>query len=465
MKEIPWKNFDPKIQFLAASARVRPEFMLAYATAALGGVSGIRSSIQGLIGEERHPSLSLLVVAEQPSRADALTACVVEPLRSIQDRNRNSNRACGATMRPSGHLPVGKQTDTILKELLSPASDDDGHIRKAREEYAAETRRCLNSSFMIAPSPATFARLRTELRDGHGLIFDPRARILREAFGTGKDRSKWQHLLRSISDGSDFGAEEDASVRSEVFSSRFTQRSPFLFHVSARQLEQWWDEDLLSHVRYSAILLPAAKIPRMKASYLSHGADAVRHFKSAVREAIDLRYSGEGIRLDCEFGQLFHREFFSDVETFNDRLDDLPESFHERSHGLLGLPLKLAWTAQLLESPNKKSIGSYAISAITAANWCLDQHVELIRAHDEAAEKQKLIQDARRIFARIQKKAPCSFRDVYRGTNSQRRSDVEPAVELLQSENVVTVRGNRIELLEQDTLPEWLSEVCDSKLN
>ncbi|MDX1331196.1 MAG: hypothetical protein R3317_11315, partial [Burkholderiaceae bacterium] len=49
-KDIPWKDFDPKIQFLAASARVRPEFMLAYATAALGGISGIRSSIQGLVG-------------------------------------------------------------------------------------------------------------------------------------------------------------------------------------------------------------------------------------------------------------------------------------------------------------------------------------------------------------------------------------------------------------------------------
>lgn len=465
MKEIPWKSFDPKIQFLAASARVRPEFMLAYATAALGGISGIRSSIQGLVGEERHPALSLLVVPEQPSRTDALTACVVEPLRAAQDGNRSSNRACGTKLRPSERLPLGRQADTMLSELVNTTSDDDGHIRKMREEYAAETRRCLNSASMIAPSPASFARLRTELRDGHGLIFDPKARILREAFGTGKDRLKWQQLLRSISDGSDFGAEEDSSVRSEVFSSRSTQRSPFLFHVSPRQLEQWWDEGLLCHARQSAMLLPAAKIPRMKASFIGQGADAVRHLKGAVREAMDLRYSGKGFRLDCEFGQLYHKEFFSNVEAFHDRIDDLPESYHDRCHGLMGLPLKLAWTAQLLESPDKKSTGSYAVSAVTAANWCLDQHIELIRAHDEAAEKRKLIQDARRIFARIQKKAPCSFRDVYRGTNSQRRSDVEPAVELLQSENVVTVRGNRIELLEQDTLPEWLSEVCGSKLN
>jgi hypothetical protein len=42
---------------------------------------------------------------------------------------------------------------------------------------------------------------------------------------------------------------------------------------------------------------------------------------------------------------------------------------------------------------------------------------------------------------------------------------VEPAVELLQSENVVTVRGNRIELSEHENLPDWLTEVCGPKLN
>jgi len=465
MKEIPWNDFDPKIQFLAASARVRPELMLAYATAALGGISGIRSSIQGLVGEERHPALSLLVVPEQPSRSEALTSCVVEPLRATQDNTRSRNRASGGKLRPTDHVPLGRQSESILKELLNTTSEEDGHIRKAREEYAAETRRCMNSSFMISPTPSAFARLRSELRDGHGLVFDPRARILRESYGDGKDRAKWQHLLRSTIDGSDFGAEEDGSVKSEVFSSRFTQRSPFLFHVSPRQMEEWWDENLLSYACQSALLLRASKIARMKRSYLSRGADAVRHLQGAVREAMDLRYSDQGFRFTCEFGQLHHSEFFAHVEAFNDRIDELPESLHDRCHGLTGLPMKLAWTAQLLESPNTKALGHYAVSAITAANWCLGQHVEILRIHDEAAEKRRLIQDARRIFARIQKKAPCSFRDVYRGTNSQRRSDVEPAVELLQSENVVTIQGNRIELLEQENLPDWLSEVCESKLN
>lgn len=465
-EEIRFESFGRTVQYLAASCKVRPEAMLAYVTSALGNIFGPSAAMKDVAGRSAPPSLSLSLVARHPSRAELMALSVMPPILDLQQRKSNS--VAGKfweffDYRKPHEVPCELEPAKPIGGIRLGRGEDPRSATQHEVDYVKEGLRYRKTLVMTSPSPRAFERLRAELDQGVGLVFDPSGRLLEKAASSSPGNSAdWQNLLDKILSARGFGFDEDDLEDSTLFSTHPPIRLSLLSHLSPELLEINWQSNSTRKLVASSIIVPTAPIQ----PYPFETVRLARVAHSRIAKVVeDFGRSGQQAPVfTCEN---VSGEFQEAVDRFEERIESLPTRLRIRCSGLVGLPLKLYWASQILDGEDLDPHSSVSRGAIESARWCLDQHLAILRQYDSLLEERELIRQARPILEKLLVKAPCTYRDIYRGRNSQRRSEIEPVIDFLSREGIVSVSKNLIELNACDTLPEWFDAGggCDGGMN
>jgi hypothetical protein len=456
-----WGLYGHTVKCLSAGADVRPELLLTYMCSVLGGLAGPSSRLAGLLGEAHRPAQSLILCSTNPGVARTLEQLAVEPVNFINDSGRRSSQILDPAFYDEANRAPMSKVSTALKTLNSTAEGSDMDARDAPEAQRTlfKRRQDYQPSVMItSPRPETFDKLRGSVFDEHAFVFDPGATLIRNSIQTHPDSKKWRELFAKIVEGARGGIDLPAgSHRGEVLNDVLRTRTPFLQH-----LEQGLVGEMILHPVGACALEVAALLPaeRFRCSvspqHLMRAKEALRDYRGAMHGILNSRRDNSGAVLELMQPDV---AFNRGVCEFEDKLDGLPFNIQRFCLGLYGLPHRLLWTALVLDDPKARSASRFVPGVLAAANWCVDQQVQLIRTALAKHERQRLLEAAAEMYTKIAERAPCKKWDVFRGYNDQRKSSHEPVLEFLCAESLVSKNGSRLELTDEK-LPFWLAARC-----
>jgi len=461
-----WDLFGDTPRFIAAGLRLRPELTLAYMASTLGGLSGPFARMNGFLGERHHPALPLVLSVRHPGRARHLEQLTIDPALNFDEWNRRKSQVLDPTHFHEHH---GYEASAIRQENIGLLDALDASFRDADKIAAAETtllrhRQHFQPAVMLtAPDPKTFDEVRGAVFDESPLVVDTGGRLIRNATLPHPEQRSWQSLLERIIEGARGGIDQPAGKGSPDTLSRVRRtRTPFLLHLPSELSGHTLMHPASANVFEVALLLPTTGIDGRLVSSKANfqlARRAVQQYREALNQVLWSRMDNSGVAF--ELTQPIP-ELLDGQDELHDRIDGLPSAVRRSCGGLANLPLRLLWTSLLLDDPQAKRVQSFVPGALQAARWCVDSQIELVTTALEAEERREQEEAAALMLRKLGEipALPCKFADIARKYRHQRRELLEPTLQFLSDEKLVSWKPdlNQIDLCDCAQSPEWLDQ-------
>lgn len=460
-----WDKFGATPRFIAAGLRIRPELTLAYLASTMGGLAGAFARIDGFLGERHHPALPLVLAERHPSKARSLCQLATGPANHYSDWERRKSQALTPELFEMHHNKMGSEIRQLNLRLLDELDKDfknKSAIAAERSDLLRHRHNYQPSVMLTAPDPKTFDQLRGSVLDEHPLIVDSGGRLIRNTILPHPKRKEWEALLERITEGARDGIDLPAGEGSpETLDNARRMRSPFIIHLPHELAGPALLHPGVSNLFEVGILLPTEGIGgSLVWSDKNFGSarKAVENYQASVNELLWSRRDNSGVAFTATQPI---PELIEGQDKLHDQIDGLPTQVRRYCSGLIDLPLKLLWTALLLDDPKGKHVGQFVPCVLQTARWCVDRHVELVTRSLEEEQRRELEESAWVMFRKLGElqHRPCKFADLARKHRFQSRNLLEPVLRFLCDEGLTTwdPEKNQIDLLECHSPPEWLS--------
>jgi hypothetical protein len=470
-EQINWNLFGETPRYLAAGLGMRPEPVLTYLASTLGGLAGPFARMDGFLGESHSPALPLILAVRHPGRARHLEQLAVEPVTHFNDWRRRHTQALFPDMFEKHHAFQGSKVKQVHLGLLDALDNELGvgdKIASNRTTLLHYRQNHQPSVMLTAPDPRTFDELRGSVFDENPLIVDTGGRLVRNAIQPHPRQKDWQALLERIVEGARGGIDQPAGPGGlDTLSSARRTRTPFLFHLPAELTAQTLLHPASANLLEVGVLLPteriAGRLTPTAANY-QQARQLLGRYQDAVNRVLWSRLDNSGVVLALiqPIGELIEGQ-----DELEDRLDDLPSHIRRYCGGLYGLPLRLLWTALVLDDPKARNARALVPGVLQTARWCIESQITLITEALEAEQRRELEAAAVKMLEKLIKlRLPCKMAELQRKYHHQRKELLEPALVFLRDEGLATwdPQQNRIDLLPCGSPPEWLAALAPSSV-
>jgi len=459
-----WNLFGETPRYIAAGLRIRPELVLAYATSVLGGLAGAFARLDGFLGERHHPALPLVLADRHPSKARSLCRLATEPVLHYSDWERRKVQALDPELFQLHHSQRGaavSQSNLRLLEALGQSFGDENAIAAERSDLLRHRLNYQPSVMLSSPEPGTFDALRGSVVDEHPLIVDTGGRLIRNAVQPHPKQREWQALLERITEGARDGIDLCAGEGSpETLSKVRRFRSPFLIHLPHELVGHALLHPVAANLFEVGVLLPTEGIDGSLVwsdTNFEIARKVVGKYRDALNEVLWARRDNSGVAYTAARPI---PELIEGQDKLHDRIDGLPSEVRRYCAGLIDLPLRLLWTALLLDDRKGRNVAQSVPGVLQTARWCVERHIELVTETLEAVRRRELEEAAvlmLRKLAELQH-LPCKFADLARKYRFQSREVLEPILGFLCGEGLTfwDPAQNRIDLVECHAPPQWL---------
>ena len=458
-----WKVFGATPRYLAAGLRVRPELLLTYMASVLGGLAGPFARMSGFFGEQHSPAIPLTLAVGHTGRARHLEQLAVEPATRFDDWNRRKVQAFDPKWFEEHHRFEGcrvRQAQLGLLEELERELPDQDRIAGDRNILLRHQQNRQAVVMLTSPDPKTFDQVRGSVFDESPLIFDGGGRLIRNAILPHSKQADWQQLLERILAGARQGMDQPVGPsRVETLDSTRRTRTPFLFHLPRELTGMALLHPATANLFEVGLIVPTETIStHLIPSEENHATarQCLGRYQNAVNEVLWSRLDNSGVMMSLAKPL---PELIEGQDELEDLLDSLPSMIRRYCGGLHDLPLRLPWTALLIDDPKAENAVNFVPGVLATARWCIDRQVGLIRDALEA-EKRRELEDAAALMWRklCDLGRPCKLGDLQRKYHDQRRERLEPILLFLEEHGLATwdPLQNQIELRLPDIRPEWL---------
>ena len=461
-----WDLFGATPRFIAAGLRLRPELTLAHMASTLGGLSGPFARMTGFLGEYHHPAVPMVLAVSHPGRARHLEQITIEPALYFDEWKRRKSQALDPT---HFHQHHGYEASVMRQENIGLLNALDSSFKDADKIAAAETtllrhrQQSQPSVMLTAPDPKTFDQVRGAVFDESPLVVDTGGRFIRNATLPHPEQRSWQYLLERIVEGARGGIDQLVGASSpDTLSKVRRTRTPFLVHLPSELSGHALLHPSSANLFEVALLLPTSGINGSlvpsKANF-QFARQAVDRYGKALNHVLWSRMDNSGVAfaLTQPIPQLLEGQ-----DELHDQIDRLPSAVRRYCGGLANLPLRLLWTCLLLDDPQAKSVQRFVPGALQAARWCIDHQIELVTTALEAEERREQEEAAALMLRKLGEISvlPCKFADIARKYRHQRRELLEPTLQFLCEEKLVSWNPdlNQIDLCDGAQQPEWLDQ-------
>ena len=459
-----WDMFGTTPRFLAAGQRVRPELLLTTMASTLGGLAGPFARMSGFFGERHAPAIPLVLVTGHPGRARHLEQLIIEPATRFDNWNRRKAQALDPQLFDEQHLLQGCRVRQAQLSLMAESEGDYPNNDSIARDRAILLRHRQNRQpvvMLTSPDPKTFDQVRGSVFDECPLIYDGGGRLIRNAILPNPQQANWQHLLERILAGASQGVDQPAgSSDVETLNSTRRTRTPFFIQLPSELAGRALLHPVTANLFEVGVMVPtetvAGRLNPSKENY-STSRHAAANYQRAVNEVLWSRLDNSGVALSLEnpIPALIEGQ-----EALEDMLDNLPSIIKRYCGGLYGLPLRLLWTALLLDDPRAKNPTFFIPGVLATARWCIDRQVALIRDALETEKRRELEEAAVVMLRKLGDLGrPCKLGDLQRKYHDKLREQLEPVLCFLVEQGLVTwdPLQNQIELRLPDIRPEWLA--------
>lgn len=457
-----WDNFGITPRYLAAGLCVRPELMLAYMTSTLGGLAGPFARMSGFFDERHPPAIPMILAVGNQGRARHLEQLVVDPATRFDDWNRRKVQALDPKWFEDHHFLGShmKQAHMGLMNELEQDCPNHDFIARDRNTLLRHQQNRQPVVMLTSPDPKTFDQVRGSVFDESPLIFDGGGRLIRNAIMSHPKQAEWQHLLERIIAGARQGVDQPAGQSGvETLNSTRRTRTPFLIHLPGELSGMALHHPATANLFEVGVILPteivAGRLTPSAENYVT-ARQAMKNYTDAVNKVLWSRLDNSGVVLALTKPMPTLIEGEEELEA---QLDGLPSMIRRYCGGLYGLPLRLLWTALLLDDPQAKNASHLVPGVLATARWCIDRQVGLIRDALEAKQRRELRESAAVMWRKLcDLGRPCKLGDLQRKYHGERREHLEPVLLFLVEQGLATwdPRQNQIELRLLDVRPEWL---------
>lgn len=459
-----WDLYGATPKFIAAGLRLRPELVLAYLSSTLGGLAGAFARMTGFLGERHHPALSLVLAELHPSKARSLHQLAIEPALHFSDWERRKSQALSPEWFEQHHTHQGakvRQSNLTLLDELDRDFNNQNVVASERSDLLRHRQNYQPSIILTSPEPKTFDELRGSVFDEHPLIIDSGGRLIRNVVQPHPKQKDWQALLERIVEGARGGIDQLVGESSPTTLDRARRvRTPFLLHLPYELSGQALLHPGTTIMFEVGMLLPTEGIdgnliPTEK-NYQS-ARNVVGKYRARVNEVLWSRMDNSGVSFAMSKPI---PELIEGQDEIHDRIDSLPSALRRSCGGLVDLPLRLLWTALLLDDPKAENVPAFVPGVLLAARWCVENQIKLVTEALGAEQRREMEEAAWVMLRKLGEipNLPCRFSDVARKYRFQRKDLLEPVLKFLSEERLTSwdPEQNRIDLLECDSPPEWL---------
>jgi len=460
-----WKVFGATPRYLAAGLRVRPELLLTYLASVLGGLAGPFARMSGFFGERHAPAIPLTLAVGHAGRARHLQQLAVEPALRFDDWSRRKVQALDPKWFEEHHRFEGcrvRQAQLGLMEELERDIPDQDRVAGDRNTLLRHQQNLQPLVMLTSPDPKGFDQIRGSVSDECPLIFDGGGRLIRNSVLPHRKQSEWQQLLERIVAGAHQGVDQPAGTSGvETLNSTRRTRTPFLFHLPRELAGMALLHPATADLFEVGLLVPTETISsHLIPSEENHATarQCLGRYQNAVNEVLWSRLDNSGVALSLAKPM---PELIEGQDELEDRLDSLPSMVRRYCGGLYGLPLRLLWTALLIDDPKARNVDRYVAGVLATARWCIDRQVGLIREALETEKRRELEEAAVVMWRKLcELGRPCKLGDLQRKYHGQRRDRLEPVLLFLAEQGLATwdPQQNQIELCLPVVRPEWLEE-------
>jgi|GEM_PF-5669795 len=459
-----WNLFGETPRYIAAGLRIRPELALAYMTSVLGGLAGAFARLDGFLGERHHPALPLVLADRHPSKARSLCRLATGPVLHYSDWERRKLQALSPELFELHHSQRGaaiRQSNLRLLEALGQTFSDEDAIAAERSDLLRHRQNYQPSVMLSSPEPGTFDALRGSVVDEHPLIVDTGGRLIRNAIQPHPKQKEWQALLERITEGARDGIDLCAGEGSpETLSKVRRFRSPFLIHLPHELVGHTLLHPVAANLFEVGVLLPTEGIDGSLVwsdKNFEIARKVVGKYRDALNKVLWARRDNSGVAYTATRPI---PELIEGQDKLHDRIDCLPSEVRRFCGGLTDLPLRLLWTALLLDDRKGKQVEQSVPGVLQTARWCVERHIEMVTDTLEAVRRRELEEGAIRMLRKLTEipHLPCKFADLARKYHFQGGEVLEPILRFLCNEGLTfwDPAQNRIDLLECHAPPQWL---------
>lgn len=268
-------------------------------------------------------------------------------------------------------------------------------------------------------------------------------------------------LLERITEGARDGIDLCAGEGSPETLSKIRRfRSPFLIHLPHELVGQTLLHPVAANVFEVGVLLPTEGIDGTLVwsdTNFETARKVVGKYRGALNEVLWARRDNSGVAYTATRPI---PELIEGQDKLHDRIDGLPSEVRRYCGGLVDLPLRLLWTALLLDDRKGRQVEQSVPGVLQTARWCVKRHITLVTESLEALRRREMEEAAVLMLRKLAElpHLPCKFADLARKYRFQSREVLEPILVFLCGEGLTfwDPEQNRIDLLECHAPPQWL---------
>ncbi len=456
--------FGATPRLIASGLGVRPELVLTYLTSVLGGMAGSFARIRGSMGGSQSPGLPLVLEERHPGRGRNLADVALGPVQHFNDWERRQLQAIIPEWHGEHHAFEVSKVKNTHKGFMTNLDSDmcvDHEIAGEQSVLWRYRQNWQPSVLLNSPEPGSFEKVLGSVFDACPLVVDLGGSVVRRVLEGQSQAGAWPGLLRRIVEGARGGFDAPLQANGPpVMNSTLRVRTPFLMHLPTYEVASALLHPVTAPLFEVAVLLPTERVaggPATGAGLHAEASRVVGGYRDAVNRVLWSRLDGGGVDFSLIRPCPALLEGIDDIERTIERL---PDSVRRLCGGLYGLPLRLLWTALVLDSPKGDATFAELVPGVMqTARWCVERQSERILEVLEEERLRSLREAAATMWRKLHSLSlPCRFSDLLRKYHRQRKEFLLPVLEFLREEQIVRCdsRHGGIELMPDHPMPSWL---------